>query len=110
MLRIRLDVGDSIPDLEHLVGPLLEICFEYDLENGKEALVYHQGSVLDISDSINIAEIGYITARNKKGQDSIIHWDTNEHIEETPTKSSKKRLKSKWNPKKGTVKGLGNVI
>eukprot|EP00957_Ditylum_brightwellii_P123622 9425082-Ditylum_brightwellii.AAC.1 len=48
---------------EHLVGHQLEICFKYDLENGKEALVWCQGVVLVISDGTNMIKIGHRSAK-----------------------------------------------
>eukprot|EP00957_Ditylum_brightwellii_P095682 7290571-Ditylum_brightwellii.AAC.2 len=55
---------------EYLVGRQLEICFKYDMENDKEALVWHQGVVLAISDGTNMVEIGHRLAKYKKERPS----------------------------------------
>eukprot|EP00957_Ditylum_brightwellii_P163893 12477603-Ditylum_brightwellii.AAC.1 len=65
------------------------------MENGKEALVLHQGIVLAISESTNMVEIGHRSAKYKKGEAIMICWDANEDLEETSTVSSQRLLKSK---------------
>eukprot|EP00957_Ditylum_brightwellii_P020963 1580323-Ditylum_brightwellii.AAC.1 len=62
--EMQSDVQPNVD--EHLIGCQLEICSKYDLENGKETCVWHQGIVLAISDGINMAKISHRSAMIKR--------------------------------------------
>lgn len=57
------------------------------------------GEVILVSDGKNIIKPGTWRAHYKKGEAVMIRWDADEARKEPVSESSKRLIKSKWNPK-----------
>ena len=88
---------------------MLDICENYDLEEGGSELRWSQGKVVLVSNDSNIVKIGYHTAFYKAGEIVLICWDTNEERNEPSTTSAQRLLPKKWNPKGGYSNGSWRV-
>ena len=73
----------SMPSVDKkIIGKRLDVCFEYDIEEGGTELRWCQGEVIDISDGLNIVKPGARTSCYKKGEAVMIKWDENKDINE----------------------------
>ena len=88
-----------------LIGKRLDVCFEWNLEEGGTELRWSQGEVVDVSDGSNIIKTGARSACYKKGEAVMIRWDADKDRNEHSHVSSQRLLPSKWNPKKEHSEG-----
>ena len=96
----------SIPPVDkRLIGRRLDVCFEWNLEEGGTELRWSQGEVVDVSDGTNILKPGARTACYKKGEAVMIRWDEDQDLNEPSHVSAQRLFASKWNPKKEHTKG-----
>ena len=83
-----------------LVGKRLDVCFEYELDEGGTQLFWSQGEVTLVSNGKNIVIPKKRTACYKAGEAVMIRWDASEERGEESTETAQRLLKTKWNPKK----------
>ena len=88
-----------------LIGKRLDVCCEWNLEEGGTELRWSQGEVVDVSDGSNILKTGARSACYKKGEAVMIRWDADKDRNEHSHVSSQRLLPSKWNPKKEHSEG-----
>lgn len=80
-----------------LLGKRLEICCDYDLDEGGSEPRWCAGEVVLVSDGSNIPIPGKPRAKYKAGAAVMIHWD--EPQGESWKDSAVELLPSQWNPK-----------
>ena len=87
----------SQPKIDHsFIGSRLDVCFEFELDEGGKELRWCQGIVTQVSDGSNML---YQNARSKcykKGEAVMIVWDAIVGVSDK-YESTQKLLKSKWN-------------
>ena len=88
-----------------LIGKRLDVCFEWNLEEGRTELRWSQGEVVDVSDGSNILKHGARSACYKKGEAVMIRWDEDKDRNEPSHVTSQRLLPSNWNPKKEHSEG-----
>jgi hypothetical protein len=111
--RIRAEreaagVGDSCAERQQrtappvdatLLGKRLEICCDYDLEEGGSEARWSAGEVIAVSDGTNIAIPGKPRAKFKTGEAVMMRWDADAARLEPETESASRLLPSMWNPR-----------
>ena len=91
----------SMPSVDKkIIGKRLDVCFEWNLEEGGKELRWSQGQVVNVSNGSNILKPGARTSCYKNGEAVTIKWDENKDGNEPSHISSQCLLPSKWNPKK----------
>ena len=88
-----------------IIGTRLDVCCEWNLEEGGTELSWSQREVVDVSDGTNILKPGARTACYKKGEAVMIKWDQDKYTNEPSCVTSQRLLPSKWNPKKKHSEG-----
>ena len=82
-----------------LIGKQIDVCPEYELEEGGTELRWCQGKVILISDASKILLPGARTAKFKVGESVIVLWDANLDRNEPVHTTSQRLLPTKCNPK-----------
>ena len=106
--REAAGVGDSCAERQQqtappvdvtLLGKRLEICCDYELEEGGTEARWSAGEVILVSDGTNIIIPGKWRAKFKKGEAVMMRWDADAARNEVVTESAARLQHSKWNPK-----------
>ena len=88
-----------------LIGKRLDVCFEWNLEEGGTELRWSQGEVINVSNGSNILKPGARKSCYKKGEAVMIRWDENKERNEASHVTLQRLLPSKWNPMNNHTQG-----
>ena len=88
-----------------LIGKRLDVCCEWNLEEGGTELRWSQGEMVDVSDGPNILKPGAHSACYKKGKAVMIRWDADKDGSEPSHVSVQRLSPSNWNPKEEHSEG-----
>ena len=100
--RESIGIGDRFTEIQpmsqpkidkSLIGRRLDVCEQYDLEEGGTELRWSQGVVIAISDGNNMLKPGARTAKFKLGESVMIKWDANPDRNELSSTSAQRLLK-----------------
>lgn len=82
-----------------LLGKRLEICCDYELEEGGTEARWSAGGVILVSDGTNITIPGKARAKFKKGEAVMMRWDADRAHGEEVSESAARLMQSMWNPR-----------